>query len=494
MVENLNAALRDYINQSSQQKSKDLGQYHTREEIANFMASMIRPIKDNGVINILDAGAGTGVLTVAAVSQLIASGHKSIHAVLYELDKDILPILHKHMEELSSSIKHKKAEFTYQINAKNFVTTRPDKKENIFHIAIINPPYFKYSSKDSIYANATSDLFVGNPNIYASFMAVATACLKSKGQLIAIVPRSFTNGLYFKGFRNFLNKVSTLQQIHVFKTRNKLFNQQSVLQENIICHYIKDKISYPVKISSSMSYQDLNSAEFQYYSSDFIVDNSTELQLIRIPETTEDARILEIAENFSNSFTECGLTISTGPVVEHRTKEYISNKQKNYNAIPLLRMHNIKPLKIEWDGIYKKDAHFKLITGYEKHISRNQPYVILKRFSSKDEKRRLVAGVNKPSTFSKEYIALENHLNYIHSTTRKFTLNEAYGIAVLLNSTFMDKYFRCVSGNTQVNATEIRTLKLPGIQTIKDLGKKAQKWKQVNQHKIDNLISNYITI
>lgn len=85
-----------------------------------------------------------------------------------------------------------------------------------------------------------------------------------------------------------------------------------------------------------------------------------------------------------------------------------------------------------------------LLYGHAKHTVRNSVYVILKRFSSKDEKRRLVAGVHSPERIAGQLISLENHLNYI-TRKQKMGLAEAYGLAGLFNSTVIDKYFRCIS-------------------------------------------------
>ena len=70
---------------------------------------------------------------------------------------------------------------------------------NEFDIVIMNPPYFKISKK-SEYSKKMSDIIYGQPNIYALFMAMGVKFLNSNGKLIAITPRSFCNGLYFKAF------------------------------------------------------------------------------------------------------------------------------------------------------------------------------------------------------------------------------------------------------------------------------------------------------
>jgi adenine-specific DNA-methyltransferase len=66
---------------------------------------------------------------------------------------------------------------------------------------------------------------------------------------------------------------------------------------------------------------------------------------------------------------------------------------------------------------------------------------------------------------------------------------EAYGLAAVLNSSFMDKYFRCISGNTQVNATEIRVMKFPSRDQVKEIGEQAQKLMLFETAKIDLIVN-----
>ena len=322
---------------------------------------------------------------------------------------------------------------------------------------MINPPYFKYSAKDSKYARATSDLFRGDPNIYASFMAIVTASLSKNGQLISITPRSFTNGLYFKGFRDFLLSEASLNIIHIFKKRDRVFNtaEKNILQENIICKFVKGNAQNPVTIRASNCNADINEYEETEQPSELIIDTQNGQNMIRIPETRDYADVMHLAELLPSNFSDVGYAISTGPVVEHRTKLFITDHSEK-GTVPLFRPHNITPQYTSWDGVQKKDASFKLLEGHEKHTVQNNNFVLLKRFSSKDEKRRLVASVHLKESSSQKFIGIGNKLNFI--TVKEGELNEveASGLAAIFNSTFMDTYFRSISGNTQVNATEIR--------------------------------------
>lgn len=492
MLESITKAQNEYLHNKNENDRKSLGQYFTTDIVAKFMASFIE-LKENKTIRILDAGGGFGILTIASALQCVNLGSKEIHSVIYEIDKDVASQLKANLVEASRCLNKKGVKFTFDLRISDFILSRPDKVDKPYHLSVINPPYFKYNCKSSIYSGATKDLFKGDPNIYASFMSVVGECLDKDGQMIAIVPRSFTNGLYFKGFRHYLNRHFSIDKIHIFRSRNNVFKELSVLQENVICSYFKKPQSKITVVSASNGFEDLHEAQQNSYKSKTLIDISNDHQIIRIPESIRDAEILDMVEGWQSSFKKNGYSISTGPVVEHRTKEYIVNPYTK-NSVPLLRMHNIKSFKTIWTGDHRKDVSFVLSDGHSKHTSPNKPYIILKRFSTKDEKRRLTAGVYNPEAFKHDFIGLENHLNYISLQDGNISIQEAYGLSVLLNSTIMDKYFRCISGNTQVNATEIRILKLPKRETIISLGRDFMKKNKTDQKSIDILVSLHLKI
>jgi len=235
----------DFLGSRPMDERKTLRQFFTRSIVSDYMASLINKPKSK-TVGILDAGAGTGILTASTALRCLNLGCQAVHAVLYELDKEAIPNLEQTLEIIQNTYRQQLRTFTYEIFCEDFVLARPDKNEGIqsFDVSVINPPYFKYNVKDLPYAKVAADLYQGDPNIYASFMAIVMACMKDSGQMVTITPRSFTNGLYFKGFRSYLLTESELDLIHIFKHRDRVFksDDSSVLQENIICRFIKGKI------------------------------------------------------------------------------------------------------------------------------------------------------------------------------------------------------------------------------------------------------------
>jgi len=162
--------------------------------------------------------------------------------------------------------------------------------------------------------------------------------------------------------------------------------------------------------------------------------------------------------------------------------------------VPLLWMHNMQNMRVEWPS--KKNKKPAAIASTEKTSPLLLPvknYVLLKRFTSKEQRRRLDAAVLKQSEFPHESVGIENHVNYIHKPKGSLSVGEAFGIAALLNTGLIDNYFRSLNGHTQVNATEIRNVPLPDLSVIKKIGEVVSKAKDLPAN-LDEMIGSELGI
>ena len=82
-------------------------------------------------------------------------------------------------------------------------------------------------------------------------MFLAALRLAEGGEMVAIVPRSFCNGPYFKPFREQFFSLMKLRHVHVFEKRDAAFENDEVLQENIIIHAVRGTASSQVLITTS---------------------------------------------------------------------------------------------------------------------------------------------------------------------------------------------------------------------------------------------------
>ena len=228
----------------------ELGQYLTPDAIGRFMAEMFSPIKTN--VKLLEPGAGIGSLLHAFVNKFAAAANgKSLSATLVELD----PVMRRGLIETTCRLQKERlgegccAEI--DIIPEDYIAHSSFFSElGGFTHVIANPPYRKISSK-SDHAKQLAGLGIKTPNLYAAFLSLAARQLLPNGELVAIVPRSFCNGPYFKAFRRDFFGMMDLRRVHVFRSRKSAFSDDNVLQESIIFHAIKRPQSKEIVISSS---------------------------------------------------------------------------------------------------------------------------------------------------------------------------------------------------------------------------------------------------
>lgn len=489
----------------SQEFKRKYGQYMTPTKVAGFMSRLFSQNNKESV-TILDPGAGTGLLGCMVLEYLSSAKNppKNIRLVTYEIDEEIIPYLEKVLEYSKKWLRDLKIDFAYQIKKEDFILANADSfitegvlfpiKDTLerFDYIISNPPYFKLSKSDCR-AKIASKIVYGQPNIYAIFMAIAASLLNDNGELVFITPRSYTAGPYFKAFREYFFSMVQPTYIHLFGSRKDAFNKDEVLQENIILKAIKDhtfeKPNAKVVISFSQGIGDFENIIKKDVPVQDIIDLESKNKVLRIPITDKDDQIVEIVQSWSKNLHSLGLNISTGPVVAFRATNYISNKEHSngYNYVPLLWMQNVKAMSIRWPVACNKKQYIEDSERTHKLLIPNKNYVVLRRFSAKEEDRRLVAAPYLSELVKSETIGLENHLNYIYKPNGNLSLEEAVGLAALLNSDILDTYFRTSNGNTQVSATELKDIPLPSLETIIQIGKSIIK-NNIDNGQIDNLV------
>lgn len=461
------------------------GQYFTPVSVARFMAGMAQP--PLGDLRVLDPGAGTGCLTAALCERLLRSGkNHRVFVDAYELDEEVGLGLEKVLSECAQDFGKKGHRLEFRIVQEDFILDRaaPDistcssgqpSTPSAYDIVIANPPYFKIS-KDSAQSSAMSELVSGQPNIYFLFMGLSARLLRREAEMVFITPRSFCSGSYYRKFRMWFLRQCVIKDIHIFESRRDIFEGDGILQENIILHAIRS--SEPperVRVTSCKDRTMDGMSEIQVDCQD-VVHNAAGECYIRIPSTSVEVEALHTVDAWRNNLRSLNLEISTGPVVPFRAKHYLlTSLGAQARAVPLLWMHNVVGMKVVWP--IDKNGKPKVIIDSRQtaHLLVDvSNYVLLKRFSSKEQTRRIYASVLNADEFPYERVGLENHLNYVHRPGGMMTLPEAYGLTAILNGPLIDSYFRALSGNTQVNATEIRGLPLPDKATIIRIGKAVQ--------------------
>ena len=446
-----------YSINSSKLRKKEFGQFFTDSSVANYMSSLFSFKKNiHSKLKILDCGAGHGILAIALLYKLVTQGYKTIELTLYEIDDKALNQLDKNLRDFKDT--HSSIAFSYTIIQENFIL---DKGSDKFDYIVSNPPYFKLNKND-LEAKAMCHIVHGQPNIYMLFMAKSSELLKDDGEMIFITPRSFTSGTYFKKFREYLLDNLSLGHIHIFNSRKEHFKNESILQETIITKFIK-KPSDNITITSSEDSQFLIIDSLKV-TKEMIIERGR--NVIGIPSSQEDIDVLKLFGASQQTFRDMGYKISTGKVVAFRSKEYISiNKQNlfssNKKSVPLLWMQNFKKEKLVFPLDSKKEQYIQDLDETKSLLIKNENYIVVKRFSSKEQHRRINIGYIFRDKIPYDYLGLENHLNYIYREERQLEKDEMELFGSFLTSKKVDQYFRIFNGNTQVNATDILSLPIP---------------------------------
>jgi adenine-specific DNA-methyltransferase len=287
---------------------------------------------------------------------------------------------------------------------------------------------------------------VCQPNIYAFFLAAGAQMLRPGGEMVAITARSFCNGLYFRGFRHWFFDRMAIDHIHLFESRTETF--RDVLQESLItASHRLGRPSSSVTITTSYGL-DLRAPKTTTLPTSTVIDDSCGHANTRIPASAEDQAIAAVIESWRHRFLDAGLRVSTEPVVMFRATEFLLPEPNGEGIAPLFSVCNVKPFQTEWPLLHKKHpAAFKVCTDSQRLLLPAQNYDLLRRFSAKEERRRLTARCLLASQLSQPFVALENHLNYVYHAQRELTTDEVYGLAALFNSSLLDRYFRTISGN-----------------------------------------------
>jgi len=475
---------------------KERGQVFTPASVCRFMAGLFTRIPDR--FRLLDPGAGVGSLAAAVCEEVLPlSSPRHIEIVLYENDATLLPLLEENMRHCRTALKATGHELRYAIHDADFILTThgrqaqrmlfDDDAVEEFDGVIMNPPYFKIGA-DSAHALAMGDVFQGQTNIYMLFMARAAELLRPNGEMVAITPRSFCNGLYFRNFRRWFFSRMAVRHVHLFECRRSTFDD--VLQESLITHTQRLGVAADSATITTSRGRDIPARpQGLMLPTAKILDNTSGDMVLRIPATAEESAIIDAVESWPDRFAELGLRISTGPVVLFRAEEFLLPKPDGKDTAPLIGPHNVRPFETIWPLEKRgKPTAFRVCPESLKHLVPTRNYVLLRRFSAKEERRRLTASWFLHAEETRHYLALENHINYVYHADRELAANEVFGLAALFNSALLDRYFRIISGNTQVNATEIRSIKFPQLGHVAAIGERLKELGDYQPAQVERIV------
>jgi adenine-specific DNA-methyltransferase len=452
-------------------------------------------LPDAGSLRILDPGAGVGSLTAALIARVLrAAPDLKLEVVAVEIDSVVDGYLGDTLADCQEVAKSLGTDVTVETTTGDLISDSTGFGRQFgplatpFDVVIMNPPYRKLGTRSTERQALLSD-GIDCPNLYCTFLAIGVLALKPLGQLVAITPRSFANGPYFGTFRRFFLREMTLDRLHVFESRSTVFADSEVLQENIVFSATRSDAKGEVMLSVSRGHTD--SATERRVSYTDIVKPDDQNQFIHIPTGEGDMRIAQVFTGLPCSLNDIGLQISTGKVVDFRARENLLD-QPTADSVPLIYPGNFREGRVRWPLPIRKPQALVNCADTQKLLLPPGRYVLTKRFSAKEERRRVVAVIYDSEDALSAAVGFENHLNVFHNQGNGLEEPLARGLCLWLNSTVVDMFFRIFSGHTQVNATDLRALGYPSRGQLIRLSDALGRGTWPDQEKIDSLVAMHV--
>lgn len=453
-----------------------LGQFFTPCAVADFLASLLA-LPERGRFVVLDPGAGVGSLTAAVVARVLRERPDvELHVVAFEIDASLRPHLRATLVDCERTAADVGCAVTTELRAHDFVSWAVTRLSELargpaeaFSACVMNPPYRKIGAR-STERHALERLGLRVTNLYPAFVALAASLLDTNGQLSAITPRSFANGPYFEDFRRYMLDRVALERIHVFERRGDVFGDTRVLQENVVFLARRSASPSTVTLSVSAGYED--QPQIREVDARRVVRPDDPHLFIRIPVNEGATVVAERIVNLPANLADLDVSVSTGRVVDFRVREHLMHDPDPELAVPLIYPSHLRGGGVVWPLLGGKKPN-----ALERH-ARTVPlmlpaetYVLVKRFTAKEERRRVVASVFGPDDVDSGDVAFENHLNVFHRDGRGLPPSLAIGLAAYLNCGTVDAYVRQFSGHTQINATDLRLLRYPTKEQLAEIGR-----------------------
>lgn len=492
LIDYVATATHAYIEHMPKAQRKGYGQFFTSKETAAFMASLFDISGINNTVSILDPGAGSGILASALIERISAiPSIEHINLVCYENDPQVLPLLESNLAWIKDNTK---ITINYKIVSDNYILSQEAayndqlglEKTAKFDFVIGNPPYLKVS-KDAPEAKALPDVCYGAPNLYFLFATMSMFNLKTNGQLVYIIPRSWTSGAYFERFRAKFLTQGALEHIHLFVSRDKVFSQESVLQETVIIK-VKKTNEHPCELTISSSQSNSDFSKLTSFQVPYNTVVSGAANYVYLVTNEEDVKTLERLSRLTNTLPSIGLKMRTGLTVDYRNTEALRDHAETH-AVPLFYAHHIKQGQVQFP---LGKEHEYIVTTQDGLLQKNSNYLFVKRFTSKEEQRRLQCGVYLACDFPEyKQISTQNKINFICGND-ELPKSVVYGLYVLFNSKQYDNYYRLLNGSTQVNSSEINTIPVPTITTIEAMGKALLEANDMSVSTCDQILQRYL--
>nr|WP_300976236.1 N-6 DNA methylase [Alkalimonas sp.] len=337
-------------------------------------------------------------------------------------------------------------------------------------VVVCNPPYRKMTAEElKPLRTEYADVIDAQPNLYCLFITLCIRLLRDGGRAALVTPTSFLSGQYFSRLRKFLVNNTDIEHVGMVSDRQGVF--MDVEQETALSVLRRRVEGDRAHACASVS---VVSATGQYKSVGECVLPNYGLTW-PIPRSVEDVALVRKLGSSKFRLSDYGYRVRVGAYVWNRDKRpkfeslEDAKRAKACSVVPLIWSRDISSrgvVQIEKDSKWNVEHRFIDLGMKSRSSLVESPCVVLQRVTSNDQPSRLVAATVPQYIFDiyGGFVG-ENHVVIIEQVVEQPVLSPT-NLAELLSTYTVDRYFRCISGATNVSAFELNQLALPDPATL----------------------------
>ena len=453
---------RKLIREMSKEENVRIGRFFCKRETARQMAEAFTFVSRYSV-RVLDAGAGTGILSAALIEAICKSGGASeIYLTCYENDSLYLPRLRDNLERIRRRARHDyRVKVRLTILDADFLTSSHPEDEKYDYI-IMNPPRDLTDRADL--KGLYPDLFTAaSLPLPCLFTRMAAGLLAPDGQLVTVLPLSSATAVSLAAFRRDLFRLAAPEQIFLYARPKDTSPLRPVL-----CLKLREGATPPENVRLHLSTDDgtpdktVSLPPLPYGS----VVREEDASLLLIRDQSELSALVQM-QNLPCTFASFGLRVHTGLTLESRYPELLRD-QPGDGAIPLLHPKCLRDGMVQFPlpGVPKQ----YLLPRVSSLVQPAKNILLMKRVPAKSDKRRLTCAALLKGAIP-PYFSTSNKLNYIDvDGNEQMDPGFLFGLLGFLSSAPVDAYIRLVSKSGQINARELESLPLPDAEQLRQIG------------------------
>ncbi|WP_377702412.1 Eco57I restriction-modification methylase domain-containing protein [Pseudoduganella sp. UC29_71] len=342
-------------------------------------------------------------------------------------------------------------------------------KKRKIDVIVCNPPYRKLNKVElSSYVSDYNCVIESQANLYTLFIYLCLNIVRSGGLIKLISPMSFVSGKTFGKIRYEIQRQSEIISFGIVGERLNVFID--VEQETIIT--LMRKKSANVRKGVSEVFKVCRDGSRQRVGTTLI---SPGTGVWAIPRRKEDSVIIDRGSRCRARIADYGYRARIGAFVWNRDtkKTYFSlseaKKSRAKLIVPLIWSTDIsgeRPINLNDRRNSENEPLYVDIGDYNHRSLVRHDALLLQRVTSSDQTRRLVATRLDISQWP-EFPGFvgENHVVILESDEAVPKCGVEMLRNVLVNEQ-VERYFRCISGSTNVSVFELNQLPLPCPQCV----------------------------